>query len=175
MVVMPLLAGIGLTLFIGAILQIPIARAVNNSYQSANQRQALVVEGIQALETIKTTRSESELQMRMEESVRVAAKNDGVSRAFSQFALNSTGLVNHMVSMFMIIMAFYQVMEGNMTMGAMIACVMLTNRAMAPMAMVASLLSRLQQSRRALKGINQIMEMEVERGESARYPVYFSE
>ncbi|MDF1753543.1 MAG: type I secretion system permease/ATPase [Verrucomicrobiales bacterium] len=175
MVVVPLLAGIGLTLFVGAVMQIPIARAVNNSYHSANQRQALVVEGIQALETIKTTRSESELQTRMEDSVRVAAKNDGVSRGFAQFALNSTGLINQMVQMFIVIMAFYQVMEGNMSMGAMIACVMLTGRAMAPMAMVASLLSRLQQSRRALKGINQIMDMPVERGEHANQYITVNE
>jgi ATP-binding cassette subfamily C protein LapB len=169
MVVLPLLIGIGLTLFVGALMQIPISRAVNNSYNSANQRQALVVEGIQALETVKTTRSESELQSRMEDSVRVAAKNDGLSRSFSQFALNSTGFISQLVSMFIVIMAFYQVMAGNMSMGAMIACVMLTGRAMAPMAMVASLLSRLQTSRRALKGINQIMEMEVERENDSKY------
>ncbi|MDF1813894.1 MAG: type I secretion system permease/ATPase [Verrucomicrobiales bacterium] len=175
MVVLPLLAGIGLTLFVGAVMQIPISRAVNNSYNSANQRQALVVEGIQALETVKTTRSESELQSRMEESVRIAAKNDGIARGFSQFALNSTGLISHMVSMFIVIMAFYQVMEGNMSMGAMIACVMLTGRAMAPMAMVASLLSRMQQSRRALKGINQIMDMPVERGEAGNQYISVTE
>ncbi len=166
MVVVPLLAGIGLTLFIGFLMQIPISRAVNNSYHSANQRQALVVEGIQALETIKTTRSESELQARMEESVRISAKNDGVSRAFSQLALNSTGLISQLVTVLVVIMAFYRVMEGELTMGAMIACVMLTGRAMAPMAMVASLLGRIQQSRRALKGLDQIMTMPVERGEA---------
>ena len=165
LVVLPLIVGITLSLIIGALMQIPISRAVNNSYQSANQRQALVVEGIQALETVKTTRSESELQARMEESVRIAAKNDGLARGFSQFALNSTGLINHLVQVFMVIMAFYQVIQGNMTMGAMIACVLLTGRAMAPMAMVSSLLSRLQQSRRALKGINQIMDSPVERDE----------
>ncbi len=165
MVTVPLLVGVFMVLAIGALMQFPIARAVNASYNAANQRQALVVEGIQALETIKTTRSESELQSRMEEAVRVTAKADGASRGFSQFALNSTGLINHMVQMFMVIMAFYQVIEGNMTMGAMIACVMLTGRAMAPMAMVASLISRLQQSRRSLKGLNQIMSTPVERGD----------
>ena len=170
LVVLPLLIGVGLVLFIGALMQLPISRAVNKTYQSTNQRQALVVEGIQALETIKATRSESELQSRMEDSVRVAAKNDSIARGFSQFALNSTGMINNMVQVFMVIMAFYQVIEGNMSMGAMIACVMLTGRAMAPMAMVASLLSRLQQSRRALKGIDQIMQMDVERdSNSAKY------
>lgn len=162
-VALPLLAGIGITLTIGTLMQMPLARAVNRSYQSANQRQALVVEGIQALETVKTTRSESELQARMEDSVRIAAKNDSVARGYSQFALNSTGLTHHMVSVFIVIAAFYQVIEGNMSMGAMIACVMLAGRAMAPMAMAASLITRLQQSRRALKGLNQIMDLPVER------------
>ncbi len=165
LVALPLIAGILLCLFFGLALQLPISRAVHRSYQSANQRQALVVEGIQALETIKTTRSESELQARMEHTVRVAAKNDGRARAFAQTALHSTGFINHLVSVFIVITAFFQVVEGNMSMGAMIACVLLAGRAMAPMAMVSSLLSRLQQSRRALQGIDQIMQSPVERDE----------
>ena len=45
----------------------------------------------------------------------------------------------------------------------LIACVILAGRAMAPLNLVASLLSRLQQSRKALQGLNEIMEMPIER------------
>lgn len=162
-VAIPILAGLALAFFIGLIMQIPINRAVRDSYHASNQRQALVVEGIQAMEAIKATRSESEMQARMEETMRVSAKAEIKSRACSHFAMNFTAFLQQLVSTAIIIAAFFAVTNEEMTMGAMIACVILAGRAMAPMAMVASLLTRLQQSRRSLVGLNQIMDMPVER------------
>ncbi len=164
-VAMPLIAGIVLALFIGVVMQIPINRAVQESYNSANQRQALFVEGIQALEAVKATRSESEMQSRMEETMQVSAKSDLKSRGYSAFAMNSTALIQHLVSTGIVIAAFFAVSDEEMSMGAMIACVILAGRAMAPMGMIASLLTRLQQSRQSLMGLNQIMNQEVEREE----------
>jgi len=169
-VAIPVLTGLALAFLVGVLMQIPINRAVAQSYHSSNQRQALFVEGIQALEQIKATRSESEMQARMEETLHVSSKAEVKSRGYSHLAMNLTSLFQSLVSTAIIIAAFYQVSEEKMTMGAMIACVMLSGRAMAPMALVASLLTRLQQSRRSLMGLNQIMEMPVERDErGARY------
>ncbi len=159
----PLLAGLILAFIVGTLMQLPINRAVASSYHATNQRQALFVEGIQALERIKATRSESEMQARMEETMKVSSKAEVKSRGYSHLAMNLTALFQHLVSTSIIIAAFYQVTNEEMTMGAMIACVILAGRAMGPMALVASLLTRLQQSRRSLLGINQIMEMPVER------------
>lgn len=161
----PLVAGVVLALAIGIVMQIPINRAVRESYNSSNQRQALFVEGIQALETVKATRSESEMQARMEETMQVSAKSDLKARGYSAFAMNSTALIQHLVSTGIVIAAFFAVSNEEMSMGAMIACVMLAGRAMAPMGMIASLLTRLQQSRRSLMGLNQIMDQQVERDE----------
>ncbi len=161
----PILAGLILALLVGAIMQLPINKAVASSYQAANQRQALFVEGIQALERIKATRSESEMQSRMEETIQVSSQAEVKSRGYSHLAMNLTALLQHLVSTAIIIAAFYQVTNEEMTMGAMIACVILAGRAMGPMALVASLLTRLQQSRRSLLGLNQIMDMPVEREE----------
>jgi ATP-binding cassette subfamily C protein LapB len=164
-VAIPLLAGLALAFVIGLAMQIPINRAVASNYHSSNQRQALFVEGIQALETIKATRSESEMQARMEETMQVSAKSEVKSRGYSHLAMNLTAFIQHLVSTSIIIAAFFAVTDEKMTMGAMIACVILAGRAMGPMAMVASILTRLQQSRRSLMGLNQIMEMPVEREE----------
>lgn len=162
-VAIPLLAGAALALIFSALMQFPIARAVNSSYMASNQRQGLFVEGVNSLETIKSTRSESELQAKMEENVHIAAKADGKSRICSQFALNMTTFLQQLVTVGIVIVAFFEVQKEAMTMGAMIACVILAGRAMAPLTMISSLLTRLQLSRRALKGLNQIMQAPSER------------
>lgn len=164
-VAIPLIAGGVLALLFGVIMQFPISRAVGQSYLAGNQRQALFVESINALETVKATGSESELQSRMEEAVHVCAKADGKSRSFSQLALNVTMFLQQLVSTGIVIVAFFQVSAEAMSMGAMIACVILAGRAMSPLTMIASLLTRLQQSRRALQGLNQIMRAPSEREE----------
>ncbi len=159
----PIVVGIILAFVVGAAMQWPINKAVSSSYHATNQRQALFVESLQALERIKATRSESEMQARMEETIKVSSKAEVKSRGYSHLAMNLTSLFQHLVSTAIIIAAFYQVTNGEMTMGAMIACVILAGRAMGPMSLVASLLTRLQQSRRSLLGLNQIMDMPVER------------
>ncbi len=160
---LPLVIGALAAIATGLWMQIPIGRAVAASYQAGNQRQALFVEGLQALETVKATRTESQLQARMEQCVHVSAKAEGRSRALSQLALNLTAFFQHLVSTAIVIVAYFQVKEGLMSMGAMIACVILAGRAMAPLGLVASLLTRLQQSFRALEGLNELMRAPLER------------
>ncbi len=155
----PMVAGAFLVMMIAMCVQIPMGKAVKQSYQATNQRHAMVIESLNALETVKATRGESVLQKRMEDCINTCAKADGKSRWYSQAAINSTALINHLVSIAIVFVAFYQVLGGSMTMGAMIACVILSQRGMAPLNALASLLSRLQQSRRSLKGLNDIMKM----------------
>jgi len=158
-VAIPMIAGIILSLSIGLIMQAPLGRAVARSYQASNQRHALFVESINSLETVKASRAESHLQSKMEEAVHVSAKADSQSKWYSQLAVNLTGFIQHLVSMGIVLVAFYQVLGENMSMGAMIACVILCGRGMAPIGVLASLLTRFQQSRRSLKGLNDIMEL----------------
>lgn len=162
-VALPMVVGLVLALLVGAIMQWPISQAVQNSYQASNQRQALTVETLNELETIKTSGAESTLAARMDACVHTSAKADSKSRFFSQCAVNMTSLIQHLVSIGIVIFAFYQVVDEKMSMGAMIACVMLAGRGMAPVGMIASLLTRLQQSRRSLKGLNDIMGLAVDR------------
>ncbi|MEM0969763.1 MAG: type I secretion system permease/ATPase, partial [Verrucomicrobiota bacterium] len=169
-VAIPLIAGAVLSLTIAGLVQIPMSQAVRKGYLAGNQRQGLFVEGVNAMETVKATRSESELQARMEASVHIGSKADGQARGLAQFALNSNGLIQHLVTVGMVVMAFYQIRAEQMSMGAMIACVILAGRAMAPLMIVSSLLARLQQSRRALKGLNEIMKAPSERaGKEGQY------
>ncbi|MEM1293876.1 MAG: type I secretion system permease/ATPase [Verrucomicrobiota bacterium] len=159
----PLFCGAVFALVFAALMQVPISRAVSSSYAAGNQRQALYVEGVTALETIKSTCSESELQARMEDSVHVSAKADGKARGFSQLALNMTSFTQQIVTVGIVVVGFYLVKAEAITMGALIACVILSGRAMAPLTMISSTLGRFQQSRKSLEGLNKLMEMPSER------------
>ena len=78
---LPLVGAIFLALLVALLGQIPMNRSVNAGYLASNQRYAMMVESVNALETVKATGSESELQSRMEDCVRTSAKADGQTLA----------------------------------------------------------------------------------------------
>ena len=131
-----------------------------------------MVESVNALETVKATASESELQARMETCVRESAQAEGQSRGFSQLGTNSLGLIAHLVSTFTVVVGYFQVVNNDMSMGAMIACVLLCGRAMAPLNSFAALMMRLQQSLRSLSSLNEMMKQEDERDRKEKISVH---
>jgi len=167
----PLLVAVIVALVVAILVQIPMTRAVNAGYLASNQRYAMMVESVNALETVKATGSESELQARMEDCVRESAKADGRSRGISQIGMNLIALIQHLATTMIVVVAYFQITQEKMSMGAMIACVILAGRAMAPLGMFASLLMRLQQSRRSLKGLNELMAAEDERDDRDKIAV----
>jgi ATP-binding cassette subfamily C protein LapB len=68
-----------------------------------------------------------------------------------------------MVSVAVVITGVYLISKGELTVGGLIACNILSGRSMAPLSAVAGLLSRFQQSRMALNALDMLMEMPSER------------
>lgn len=99
------------------------------------------------------------MQRLWEAVVGLSAKSTAESRRYSSLAVTASTLVTHMVTVSMIIWGVYRISEGLMTMGALIGCNILVGRAMAPLMQLASLLTRLQNSRVALQALDLLMEL----------------
>lgn len=166
-VAIPLLVGLVLALLVGGIMQSPLSKSVKRGYAAANQRHALLVESLNGLETVKTLCAESEFQKKMDNCVRESSDADVGSRWASALSVNLTALIQQLVSIAIVIVGVYQIAGGNMSMGALIACVILGGRGMAPLAQVAGLFTRLQQSRTSLEGLDEIMKTPTERSAEA--------
>lgn len=150
---MPILIGLGL------FLQTAARRCAEQSYKQNMQKNALLVEMVNGLETIKACQAEGRMQRLWEAVVGLSAKSTAESRRYSSLAVTASTLVTHMVTVSMIIWGVYRISEGLMTMGALIGCNILVGRAMAPLMQLASLLTRLQNSRVALQALDLLMEL----------------
>jgi ATP-binding cassette, subfamily C, bacterial LapB len=62
-----------------------------------------------------------------------------------------------------VIVGVNRIIAGDMTMGALIACTILTGRALAPLAQIAGLLTRYHQSMAALQSLDNVMKMPTDR------------
>jgi len=156
-------------LVVGFLVQGPLALMVANASREAAQRHALLVESIVGLETIKSLGAEGRMQRNWERFVGTAATSGTRVRALTFIGMHFTALVSSLTTMGVVIVGVYQITAGEMSMGALIAAMILTGRAMVPMGQVAALLSRWNQSMVALRTLDQIMHLPVERPRGAAF------
>jgi len=144
-------------------VQIPLKNAVRNSFQASAQKNAVLVEGLNGMETIKTLGAESNIQRAWEESVSYIAKWSARTRFLSTSVSHISNFLQNLTVVAVIIGGVYLISRGEMTGGGLIACVILTRRAVMPMTQAVSLMTRFHQAKNALKTLNKIMEMPSER------------
>ena len=167
LVIIPLLA-IPIVVCGGLLLQLPMQRTAEKGFKENMQKNALLVEIINGLETIKTSMAEGRMQDIWERVVGQSANSNCQSKRMSNLSVTLTMLTTQVVSVGIIIWGVYRIPD-ELSMGGLIACNMLSGRAMAPLSQVAGMLSRLQQSRMALKSLDELMKLPVERDDASNF------
>ena len=142
---------------------------MESGYKEGMQKNALMVEIINGLETVKLSQAEGRMQDTWEKIVGKNAISNSRIKALANLSMTMSIFVTQFVSVAIVIWSVYRISEGLMSMGALIACNMLATRAMAPLSQVASLISRLHHSRMALKSLDTLMELPVERPADKSY------
>jgi ATP-binding cassette subfamily C protein LapB len=158
-----LTALVAVVIFAGAFMQIPLRNMVKKTVYTGESKHGLLVETIHGLETIKAVGADGRLRARYGDLVAEAATQAQASRFISALGVNIAAFFQQAATVFVVLMGMYMVKDHNITMGALIACVMLAGRAIAPIGQVANLMSRYHQSRDALKSLDDFMMKPVER------------
>ena len=159
----PLIVGAGLA------LQRPLQRLINDSFTESAKKHAMLVEALTGLDTIKGIRAEGVMQRKWEAFNARIAKLGLKSRFLSLSAVNIAQIVQQSASVLVVITGVYQIMAGEMSVGGLIACTILTGRCLAPMAQVATILTRYHHSIAAYRSINNIMSLPEERPDGHKF------
>lgn len=147
----------------GMALQWPLKQIVQKSMHAGEAKHGLLVETIGGLETIKAIGADGRMRARYGAHVGESAVYGQKSRFISALGVNIATFMQQAATVIVILAGMYLVRDGEMTMGALIACVMLGGRAIAPIGQVANLMTRYHQARSSLKTLNGIMALPVER------------
>lgn len=91
------------------------------------------------------------------------------SRSLSSVATGVVAFLQQLQTVVLIIIGVYLIDAGDLTMGALIATVMLAGRATAPLGQVIGLAVRFQQAKAALNSLNGLMAMPVDRDSTREY------
>jgi ATP-binding cassette subfamily C protein LapB len=168
LVIVPLVA---IPLMIGAnlMLQKPLELNVRKSLCVASQKQAMLIETLTGIEAIKAIGAESPVQRRWEETVVEAGRLGTQSKILASIIVNLTQFFQQTAYLIVVVWGVYLIGDRNLTIGGLIACTILTTRTLAPFAQIAGLVTRYYQSLQALRGIDALMRLEVERPAGASF------
>jgi ATP-binding cassette subfamily C protein LapB len=144
---------------VGLALQVPLHRAVHRTQAEATHRHSILFEALTGLETIKCSRAEGQFQRKWEQFIGRNAVTTERLRHISSLATNFTSFVQQFVSVGVVIAGLYLFDAGDVTTGAIIAAVILSSRAVAPLGQIAGTLSRAQQAIHSFRVLNDIMSV----------------
>lgn len=158
-----LLALIVITMIAGFILKMPLKSIVRKASKSAEAKHGLLVETIHALDTIKTIGADGRFRAKYGDFAGENAAYGQQSRFVSSLAVNFASFLQQIASVVVVLFGMYMVQDGDLSIGGLIAAVILGGRAMAPVGQIASLLTRYHQAGGALKTLDEIMKKPVDR------------
>jgi ATP-binding cassette subfamily C protein LapB len=151
------------------IIQIPLQKAVENSFKASSQKNAILIEGLSGLESIKMLGAESQIQRAWEEAVSYINEWSNKSRILSSSVSFFSFFVNSMLVVVVVVFGVYMISRGDLTQGGLIALVIVSRQTIAPMSQVVNLATRYHRARAALKSLNEIMKLPVERPEGKTF------
>lgn len=161
--------GILIMLLPSLLMQRKLAKLSRANLREGAIKHGLMLEVIDNLETVKTTRAEGRnLQIWEELSAQLANENIALKRIHSFLTLGAS-MTQQLCYVGVLIVGVFEISNGNLTIGGLIACTMLVSRTIAPVNQMAGVLVRWQHVKVALEGLDELMNSPIERTENRKF------
>lgn len=152
----------------GLLYQRKLARLANENMRESALRNAMLVESIQGLDDIKSLQAEQRFQEQWNHYNATSADTALRLRTLTNGLVTWTQNVQSAVFAIVIVFGTPMVIAGDLTTGSLVAASMLASRMMAPMAQLNHVLTRWQQAKVALQGLNRLMQSPVDHPEGSK-------
>lgn len=157
LLMLPIMIGVGL------LLQRPLARAMKRLQAESSARHGILIESLSGLETVRAIGAEAKVQTGWERSVAATARSSEDVQFWSSLALTSASVATQVSSLLLIVIGVFLILDGKLSVGALVAANMLSGRVLGPIAGIAAVITRGTQTISALRSIDRLMSLERER------------
>ncbi len=151
------LAAVPLVIIVGLGIQPFLARVTKGSIDSGMNKQAVLVETLNGLETVNATGSGKLMRKRYEDALNNQSDGGNKIRALSMFIVNFAASVQQYAQVAAIFLGVYLIVDGQITQGALIGAVILGGRTMSPLSQLANTLSRVNGALTAYKSLSNLI------------------
>lgn len=151
-----------LVILVGSLTQPALAQWTAKSMGEGFLKQSVLVETIGGLEMVKAAGAGPLLSRRWMAAVDRHANSSLRQRLISAIGINFASTAGALSYAGVVIVGVVMIANQSLTMGGLIACSILTGRAIAPLAQISQLLTRITATRTAYRQINAMMDMPME-------------
>jgi ATP-binding cassette, subfamily C, bacterial LapB len=157
LVMLPVMIGVGL------LIQRPLDRAMRRLQAESAARHGILVESLSGIETVRAAAGESRVQAVWERSVAATARSSEDVQFWASLATTSASVATQLCSLLLVVVGVFLILDGKLSVGALVAANMLSGRVLGPIAGIAAVMTRATQTSSALRSINRLMALERER------------
>lgn len=168
LVIVPIVAMVTVAI-VSLLIQGPLNRTIDESNQLSAQKNANLYESLHGIETVKMHGAEGQFQFKWEQAISHMAEWGNKTRWLSNSVMTFAGFAQQLVSVGLIVYGVYLLADNAISMGAIIASVMLSGRCLQPMLQLAGLATRYSQVMSSYQQLNEIMETPQEQEPQRNY------
>lgn len=150
----------------GAFLQARLTQSVEEAAKLSTQRQAYLIEYLNQIVDLKQSSSESKAQRLWEQTMAQLATWQNKSRHSANTLSHTVAALQQITTIGLIVAGVYLIHAGEVSMGALIAMVMISGRAGGAISQIASLLLKYKQTESAMESVKAVLELPQENQQS---------
>lgn len=152
----------------GILMQKKLFLLSNESMREASLRSGMLVEAIQGLDDIKAMQAEYRFQQQWNHYTKTSAESSLRLKHLTHQLATWAYLVQNSTFIGVICVGTPLVIAGDLSTGALVASSILSSRMMAPISQIANLITRWQQTKVSVKGIDSLIALPVDQPEKER-------
>lgn len=141
----------------------PLRSSIQSSHSANAKKNAILIETLSNIETLKTLGTLSQVQYKWEEATGEIAQKSLNSRMLSASIPTITQLLIQLNTVLIIVYGVYLIKDFELSMGGLVAIVILTGKTLAPMGQVAGLMTNYEDTKASYNTLNDIISKESER------------
>lgn len=162
----PLIA-LPIALTAGLMFQRVIQKHTRKNLSGNNRKAGLLVEAVDGAESLKANSAEWKLQGRWNDLVEETSESDQQIRTYSALAQNLTVALQQFSYIGLIATGAWLVTENLLTMGGLLACSIISNRALMPIVQLPGVMVQWAHARAAIEGLDKIIALPSESDSAA--------
>ena len=160
-----------LALIAGTWFRKPIEKATQLNLEESHMKNGLLIEAVDGIESVKASGSGWKMLDRWRKLNEKAAESQLRLKLLTTYSSNLAKTIQQFTHVGIVGLGAYLVSIGDITMGALIACVIINGRAMTPIIQIPSMVVQWKNAKISLNVLDQIMAMPNDRDAEARVVV----
>ena len=144
---------------IGFSMKGPIEKYAVETMEESNKKNGLLIEAIDGIESVKAVSAEWKIKDRWRDLTLEISNSELKTKLLTAISTSSAQSVQQLSYVGIIAAGAYGISQGNLTMGGLIACSIISGRALTPLAQIPNLIVQWKHAKIALDVLDHIMAM----------------